>query len=522
MNNYEERIIAACEPGTKIGSIRYTKSTNKIELVCKNGHTRLATPNGILSKGSNVFCEICKRESQANAKGVTIVSEFTHSFSPLTVRKISCGHTFTVSQATSVLRAGKPVYCPECDGVKVRTHEQIIEEIKGYGITLLEPIKNVKTNIRFKFDACGHESINKIDNLLRNKSPSTCPICIDSVRNRFFNFIKTSEYDLIDEYKTTQTPVQIKHQICGMTHYATPNNLVSSGTGIRCPECSPSTQSSMAEESLKEFIVSKYSGWIEIKDRSILGGKELDIVLPDLGVAIEYNGAYWHSEELRGKDYHLDKTKKVEEFGYKLLHIMDSEWLTKKEIVKSRISNILGTSTRIFARGCVIKEIPFPSTFLFENHIQGVGSITSINYGLYYKEELVAVMTFSKPRFNSSYDYELVRYCSKINTTVVGGASKLLKYFMKQFPSASIISYSDKRWSQGGLYKTIGFKFSHTSAPSYKYYKGNKVLSRYQCQKHLLKDMFPDIYRDELTESEIVGLAGYNKVFDCGNDVWVV
>jgi hypothetical protein len=130
-------------------------------------------------------------------------------------------------------------------------------------------------------------------------------------------------------------------------------------------------------------------------------------------------------------------------------------------------------------------------------------------------------MTFGIPRFTKEYDYELIRYCCKLNTTVVGGASKLLKYFRSKH-AGSIISYADRRWSTGNLYAKLGFSFKHNSAPGYKYYKGKKVLSRYQCQKHLLKTLFPELWEEAKSETAIMSEAGYNKVFDCGNSVWVL
>ena len=130
-------------------------------------------------------------------------------------------------------------------------------------------------------------------------------------------------------------------------------------------------------------------------------------------------------------------------------------------------------------------------------------------------------MSFSTPRFTDKYKYELVRFCNKLNTSVVGGASKLLKYFRNKY-KGSIISYSNKSWSIGDLYKKLGFSYSHTSSPNYRYYKGLNSLSRYACQKHKLKDMFPDLYDLDKTEDQIMSEAKYLKVYDSGNDVWVM
>ncbi len=131
-------------------------------------------------------------------------------------------------------------------------------------------------------------------------------------------------------------------------------------------------------------------------------------------------------------------------------------------------------------------------------------------------------MTFSKPRFNHDYAYELVRFCSKLNTQVIGGASRLLKYFRTKNPNKSILSYADRRWSTGNLYKQLGFSLSHYSSPNYRYYKGKHSMSRYSCQKHNLKGLFPKFYDASLSEKQIMIKAGYNCVYDSGNSVWVI
>ena len=208
--------------------------------------------------------------------------------------------------------------------------------------------------------------------------------------------------------------------------------------------------------------------------------------------------------------------------GFRLIHINEDEWQTKQAIVKSRIESLLGASLVIGARKCSVRKINFPGEFLEANHIQGAGAPTNYNYGLFLQDELVAVMTFGKPRFSTLCEYELIRYCSLTGVTIAGGASKLLKAFIQDYPNRSILSYSDKRWSVGNLYKSLGFQLDHTSSPGYAYYKNSIKLSRFQCQKHKLEALFPEYYDPALTEGQIMELAGYSRMYDCGTDVWVL
>ena len=130
-------------------------------------------------------------------------------------------------------------------------------------------------------------------------------------------------------------------------------------------------------------------------------------------------------------------------------------------------------------------------------------------------------MTFSKPRFNKNYDYELIRFCNKLNTSVIGSASKLFNYFIKNYNPKSIISYANRRFSNGSIYETLGFKFLRKTEPNYFYFKRNVgiLMSRNQFQKHKLKDKL-DIYNPELSEQENMFNNDYRRIYDCGNLVY--
>ena len=236
--------------------------------------------------------------------------------------------------------------------------------------------------------------------------------------------------------------------------------------------------------------------------------------MPDFKLAIEYNGYYWHSK--KDKNYHLNKTELCNEKGIQLLHIFDFDDL---DIWKSIISNKLGLNTKIYARKCIIKELEYKEVkdFLNTNHLQGTCP-SKINLGLFYNGELVEVMTFGKPRFNKKYDYELLRLCTKKYSNVIGGASKLLKYFKEKY-NGSIISYANRRFSNGNIYKQLGFKELKKTEPNYWYVNEDEILSRYQCQKHKLKNILED-FKPELSESENMTNNGYFRIYDCGNIVY--
>lgn len=252
-------------------------------------------------------------------------------------------------------------------------------------------------------------------------------------------------------------------------------------------------------------------------DKTILGGMELDMVLPDIKLAIEYDGLYWHSvQQGKGENYHLDKTKRCLEKGYQLFHIFESDNI---EIWQSMINNKLGLNKRIYARKCEIREVEFTDSlaFLNDNHLQG-SCTSTIRYGLYYNNELVQLITFGKSCVDKSYDYELLRLCTLKGYCVVGGASKLFKHALK-FVKGNIISYANRRFSCGEIYKQLGFELKGESAPNYFYNKSGKMYSRIAFQKHKLKDML-DKFDDSLSEYENMLNNGYDRIYDCGNLVF--
>jgi hypothetical protein len=479
----------------------------------------------ITSINSNKF----KEYMRITHPTLLVVGEYINAKSKVLV-KGACGHEWEIVP-DRLKSKGTGSTCRICNPVQVynkKTQEQFEQEVATItpNIKVVGKYINAKTSILVECNDC-HNTWSIIpDNFLTQKIGSICRKCTPAITRK-----KSTEQFIADlsllyptvkvlsEYTHSRELIQIGYTTCDHTTQVRPNNILERGDSSICPQCNPNTSNKELE--LLTYIKSIYSGWVISGDRDILEGKEIDIVLPDLGLAFEFNGVYHHREEIKGSRYHLDKTIGVENFGYQLIHINEDEWINKQDIVKSRIKSILGSTDQIGARKCIVKEIGFPREFLEANHIQGAGSPSSINLGLFYYDELVAVMTFSTPKFTKGYDYELVRYCSLLDITVVGGASKLLKYFIKGH-KGSIISYSDRRWSTGALYKKLGFEYLHTSAPNYRYYRGLKSLSRYQCQKHKLKELFPEVYKEEMTEVEIMKEAGYYRVFDCGNDVWVL
>ena len=289
-----------------------------------------------------------------------------------------------------------------------------------------------------------------------------------------------------------------------------------------CPILNPilvSDGTSDIENDIYLYIKSIYSGKIIQNDRSILNGKEIDIYLPEMNFAIEFNGLYWHSEVYKDKMYHQEKTILCENKGIQLIHIWEDDWLDKKDIVKDIIQSKLGMNDKIPARKCTIKEVLSKESkeFLEKYHIQGNVN-ASIRIGLYYDDSLVEIATFGKLRNilhsnGQENQYELYRLCSKSGYTVVGGVSKLLTHFIRKYQPKQIVSYANLDISNGNVYNSFFKKISITS-PGYYWSKDGYKYHRSNFTKHIL---VKNGYDKNKTEEEIMHELGYYKVYDSGN-----
>jgi len=333
---------------------------------------------------------------------------------------------------------------------------------------------------------------------------------LDKLKIKYPFIISIDGYDLTCYCNTCETNFFINRVLL--------NERNNEGYGL-CTNCNPIGINSISkgEKELFEFIKTITNDTIE-NDTSILEGKELDIYIPSKNIAIEYNGLYWHSELFKSNNYHLDKTIMCESKGIKLIHIFEDEWVYKQDIVKSRLKNILGlTDTRIYARKCDVREVSTKDKGLFldNNHIQG--KVKSLfNLGLYYNGELVSLMTFGKGRVimgGKDDEWELTRFCNKLGTGVIGGASKLLKHFNLKYNPDKIISYADKRWSQGDLYNNLGFKFIHDSVPNYFYINGSVREYRFKYRKDVL---VKNGFDPNKSERDIMLERKMYRIYDCG------
>ncbi len=350
-----------------------------------------------------------------------------------------------------------------------------------------------------------------------------CKICNKAFKNLSNTHLKTHSTTLF-EYKI-QYPSINYHSKSFIKK--TTNNLLEAAKLIK------HTYSSVAENEIADFIENDLKIPIIRKDRKILLGSELDIIIPSKNLAIEYNGLIYHSElyGAKNKNYHLNKTDKCLDAGLKLIHIFEDDWIYKKNIVLNKIKHILGTNSSniLHARKCIISEIDYnvKNNFLNLNHIQGE-DISNIYLGAFYGDELIAVMTFDQNRVmtNKLYPdgfYELKRF-STLNGFIINGiASRLLKFFIQKYSPKKIISFADRTLTpchKDNIYVKLGFTLTKTLLPDYKYFDRQKHKPARQHKfgfgKNAIKRKFPHVYDSNKTEWEMMQELGYDRIWDCG------
>jgi hypothetical protein len=303
----------------------------------------------------------------------------------------------------------------------------------------------------------------------------------------------------------------------------------------RCIKCFPNERSQFEME-FNSWLSSIYDGEISINNREVIKPKEIDIYIPEINLGLELNGIYYHSDLFMKYDYHIKKTNDALQQGVILLQIFENEFLEKEKILKSMIKNRLGMiRTKIAARKTVFKRVESKEAkkFFEDNHIQG-NTPAGIYFGLYHDDELVSAISFSKTKNRNIFgnrdqetkESELLRFCNKLDTNIVGGFSKLFKNSIKDnfFKNVEkIITFANVRYTpsyQKSVYIKSGFKYVKTTTPSYWYQYQGKLYHRYAFRKDVLLKMCKEnnieIFDDD-TEFTLADRLGLLRIYDCGN-----
>lgn len=347
-----------------------------------------------------------------------------------------------------------------------------------------------------------------------------CPNCVSNVKSNTTEFIQKSlkihkerfDYSKVD-YVNNKTKVVITCNKHGDFEQLPNSHLLGHG----CPQCC--NKITKPHQKIIDYLDSLGVKYFN-NSKYVLGDLEVDIFIPDYNFGIEVNGLYWHSLRIDNQAYH-DRLKNLHsckatlaENVIKLYQFWDYEIADNFDLICSMINHALNKSERIYARNCVVKRLTNNDVKDFFNisHMQGHRN-ASVVYGLLFDDELVASATFSKHHL---HDWEVIRYANKLNCSIVGGFSRILKRFSNDEKPKSLLTFADRRFSTGGLYKKCGFSVCGVTAPNYFYYKNNILLSRQRCQKHKLHK-FLENFDNNLTEHQNMYNHNYGCVYDAGH-----
>lgn len=467
--------------------------------------TKYTTKEEFVAKANKIHGNYCYNKS--HFRKVTdriIIKCYKHGYFTQTVKNHLAGRGCYKCGAN---RPSKDELLQKLKTIHDNKYEYIIDTTqKNQKLTAICPIHGQFTQIIHNHLAghgcpkCGYKSNNKLD-------IGTFESKANIVHNNKYTY-----HDYID-YHTNISIICKKHG----SFLQTPSNHLA---GNGCPRCA--LEHSAKHRSKGQFAISQFIediGYdIVSNDREIIKPYEIDIFIPKLNIGIEYHGDYFHSynaaETKEQREKHLLKLELCLKHNIQLLQFYEHEWNAKKTIIKSIIRNKLHKSHRIYARKCEIRIIDTKIAFDFfeNNHLQG-GRYAKVNLALYNNNEIVMCMNFSR---HNIYEWELIRCATLIDYAVIGGASKLFKYFVSNYSPKTILTYADRRYSNGGVYNNLGYQQVGFTKPGYWYIKSRKVLNRTKCQKSKLQSFLP-VFDVSKPEHENMFMNGYRRQWDAGH-----
>lgn len=350
------------------------------------------------------------------------------------------------------------------------------------------------------------------------------------------HIMKVSEYASVVGYIRQENlygtdVTRILSDIDALTHmhYVEEKSLTQIGNELNVPVYTISKQfkklgievknyyKSIEEDEVANFITS-LGITVDRNNRATISG-ELDILIPDMNIAIEYCGLYWHSNVYKDNLYHYTKWKKCQEAGIRLITIFQNEWKYQRHLVERKLQHIFGVNdanSKVYARNTTpvhLTDVTMVKQFLDTNHIQGyVGG--KHYYGLLHGVNLVAVMVIQ-----DEGDYlNLARFATSI--PVIGGFTKLLKHFRTTVSHLPIKTFADMRWDTGDIYANNGFEFTGQIKPDYYYIKNDKLFHKFNFRHKQLSKMSG--YDKNLSESKNAQNMNLYKIYDCGKKRFIL
>lgn len=512
--------------------IRYV-GKSKWECECDCGNLTIKSAQDLMS-GRAVSCGKCSKENLigevfTNLRVVGRAQARVHGRTAWKCECLLCGTMCEVSGHD--LKNGSVISCG-CLAHKAKAPDLTNRVFGKLTVISREPNKNDRSMWLCRCE-CGKETVVSGKNLSTHITKSCGCLkhtsrCVDLTGQEFGELVVLN----LDHIQGNKVFWNCYCKLCGHTKVVNGGDM-KQGKIYSCGCVNVSHRGSRVENEIKDFV-SQYAQ--AEKAIRILDRKEIDIFVPSLSLGIEYNGSKCHASKNNAFAdkhylYHRDKFLLAKEKGIHLISIFDVDWEKSSEKIKMYLSSILSPQKRLMARKCKVEKVEekLACEFVDKYHIQGSNSSAmKINYGLYYEDELYAVMSFGKLRLSKTQtgQFELHRYCVKDGYTIVGGANKLLRAFENDYKPNYILSYSDNDYFMGGIYERLGFINTGQCRPRYYWFLDGLEIRREKCMLKHLRQLYPELLQEAYEveapnkEDYVMMKLGACKVYRSGNTRW--
>ena len=289
-----------------------------------------------------------------------------------------------------------------------------------------------------------------------------------------------------------------------------------------CSDAAIDSQSHIVSSINRSFgrLLSDYN--IPYKFEKRLNNRSYDIELLGRNILIEIDPTFTHTSakcsmyDPLDKNYHIEKSEIASNNGYRCIHIFD--WDDPMDIL-----NLVSHKNTIYARNCIVKEVDSDEgkKFIENNHIQKNCYGQKIFIGLFFENTLYQIMTFGKPRYDKSHEWELLRLCTLCGYEVVGGASKLFQHAIQKYNLNDILSYCDRAKFTGQVYTKIGMKLLRQTPPQQIWSRKDERISANLLRQRGFDQLFNTHYGKGTSNDQLMLDNGWLPVYDCGQSVYL-
>lgn len=561
LEEYKDRVETVHKNRIRVISFTHTKgeatfycTTHKVE------YKASASGNG------GTGCSICRKESFTKAKNAIYIAKHkallrkhygdsikfdakSYVSSKLHKARYKCSEHGIFWQYPCYVDMNEYA-CPECyatyhksgEATSLRTQKELKKALAKSCYSLVGPYEGAYTQIRATCSKHPETSFTITPSTFiaaykyNNSRHFNCPSCLLDLRSEkqythkdVASYVKEVNPDIRFRTKYTgcKNPVDLHCTVCKRDWTVKCSETLMRGVG--CPTCNYGVPVSKGEQEMFNFIKSLCPTALQSQRvlRNVDTGSmmELDVYIPELKVAFEYNGLHWHSDRHISNTRHWVKYVSGLEQGIRVINIYEDEWHLNKDVIKKFVSNILTpSSSTIYARKCTIKRtttyLNAIKDFFKSNHVQGAPNQFDVAYGLFYMDELVACMTFSNNTRSKGSDVELTRFATSKH--VVGGASRLFSRYLTDNPEVrSVVSFSDNEKFTGNMYEKMGFTLDRIIKPDYTVVLNRRRRHKSNTRLTLLAKRLGDRFNPNLTERENCQNNGIGRIFDSGKKRWV-